>query len=621
MKKITFIWVVFFHCFILFSQGVAISPIGSQPHPSAALDIQFTDKGILIPRVSLNSTTQFNPPINGPEVLSLLIYNENELISGLGADGKGFYFWNGNQWEKVGYTKAWYLTGNANTNPSTHYLGTIDSSHLIFRTYSTEQMRISASGNIGIHQSQPSALVHITNDNNNLEPLIIETPQYTPAHYRRPIYIDATNRTDTLLNYQILLILNTQSLIASGKMQPDCDDIRFYTPNGTPIYYWIEDGCNTPQTWIWIRIPTIYGGRIDSIYLEYGFPNLGPGANGDSTFVFFDDFVGSSINTIKWQQWSSNYTISNGIITCWGSSPNLFARNINNGGIVPTMPTYRIKHRAITYAGNNCLWGCTSWDQFIAVPATTVFWGPWNGGFNTYLLDVVNNNLQNQNVTNWFKAEVTYDGNIGKFFFNNSYVSQVSATGKTLQHIYLYSCCRNSYDWIFLAKYVNPEPNITIGNEITIASSWVIKPVVYIKPSGEVGIQTTQPTYALQVGNPGDGNRAISNAWITFSSSQWKSNIRPLEIQPQKLQLLQPVTFEWTTSHETDLGLIAEEVAKTFPMLVQYGNHGEILGIKYDRLSILLLEAIKTQQKEIEDLKKELEQLRKKNKFRRCSQQ
>ena len=57
----------------------------------------------------------------------------------------------------------WSLTGNAATNPTTHFLGTTDSVDLVFKSYGAERMRIKANGNIGVGTSLPLADFHIEN--------------------------------------------------------------------------------------------------------------------------------------------------------------------------------------------------------------------------------------------------------------------------------------------------------------------------------------------------------------------------------------------------------------------------------------------------------------------------
>ena len=49
-----------------------------------------------------------------------------------------------------------------------------------------------------------------------------------------------------------------------------------------------------------------------------------------------------------------------------------------------------------------------------------------------------------------------------------------------------------------------------------------------------------------------------------------------------------------------DLGLVAEEVAKIEPLLTTTNDKGEIEGVKYDRIGVVLINAIKEQQAQIE---------------------
>jgi hypothetical protein len=56
----------------------------------------------------------------------------------------------------------WLLTGNAGTNPGTHYIGTNDNQALSIRTNGIEKMRVSSDGKVGIGNSDPNLSVDIT---------------------------------------------------------------------------------------------------------------------------------------------------------------------------------------------------------------------------------------------------------------------------------------------------------------------------------------------------------------------------------------------------------------------------------------------------------------------------
>lgn len=73
-----------------FTQNVAINTTGNAPDVSAMLDIVSSGKGLLLPRVSLTSTTDATT-IATPAT-SLIVYNTNAALTGDNADGVGYYY-------------------------------------------------------------------------------------------------------------------------------------------------------------------------------------------------------------------------------------------------------------------------------------------------------------------------------------------------------------------------------------------------------------------------------------------------------------------------------------------------------------------------------------------------
>ena len=58
------------------------------------------------------------------------------------------------------------------------------------------------------------------------------------------------------------------------------------------------------------------------------------------------------------------------------------------------------------------------------------------------------------------------------------------------------------------------------------------------------------------------------------------------------------------------MGLVAEDVEKVEPLLTTTNAKGEIEGVKYDRISVVLINAVKEQQKQIDDQKAQIELLK-----------
>ena len=76
-----------------YAQNVGINTTGALPDNSAGLDIDFTNKGLLVPRVSLTSTIDVTT-IPTPAT-SLLVYNTNVAMTG---GTVGYWYYDGSQW-------------------------------------------------------------------------------------------------------------------------------------------------------------------------------------------------------------------------------------------------------------------------------------------------------------------------------------------------------------------------------------------------------------------------------------------------------------------------------------------------------------------------------------------
>jgi len=83
-----------------FGQNVGINATGAAPVSSAALDVDMTNKGILIPRVALTSTNVF-APVTGTATESLMVYNTNTAGSFPNNVIPGYYYWNGTSWQRI----------------------------------------------------------------------------------------------------------------------------------------------------------------------------------------------------------------------------------------------------------------------------------------------------------------------------------------------------------------------------------------------------------------------------------------------------------------------------------------------------------------------------------------
>jgi hypothetical protein len=109
--------------------------------------------------------------------------------------------------------------------------------------------------------------------------------------YQRAITINPGTPAN---NFQIRVQLTDLSnMVANG------NDLRFYDAADVQADYWIEYWNTNPvgQATVWVEVPTA---GTTSLTLYYGNASATAVSNGDSTFIAFDDFSGSSVNASKW---------------------------------------------------------------------------------------------------------------------------------------------------------------------------------------------------------------------------------------------------------------------------------------------------------------------------------
>jgi hypothetical protein len=123
---------------------------------------------------------------------------------------------------------------------------------------------------------------------------------------------------------------------------------------------------------------------------------------------------------------------------------------------------------------------------------------------------------------------------------------------------------------------------------------------------GNVGIGETNPGHTLEVKI---GGTTLADTWTTRSSRRIKTNIQPLRGALGKIERLQGVSYERKSDGKREIGVVAEDVDPIVPEVVSHDPEThEVQGVDYARLVALLIEAVKSQQAEIERLNKRIEQ-------------
>jgi hypothetical protein len=150
---------LYLYLFLLLLSSSAFAQVGigtTTLQGDAMLQLESTNKGLLIPRINLTSLTTF-APLTGTQVESLLVYNTNTTT------GPGYFYWSvaDLRWKNIDGSADWRMVGNSPTNPGTtpgeNYVGTTDSENFILGTRGNERVTFTSGGQVSVRNPNPAA--------------------------------------------------------------------------------------------------------------------------------------------------------------------------------------------------------------------------------------------------------------------------------------------------------------------------------------------------------------------------------------------------------------------------------------------------------------------------------
>ena len=94
-----------------------------------------------------------------------------------------------------------------------------------------------------------------------------------------------------------------------------------------------------------------------------------------------------------------------------------------------------------------------------------------------------------------------------------------------------------------------------------------------------------------------------------FNSSsdiRLKENIQKIDNPIDKIVRIDGVTFDWKSDNKPSMGVIAQNIEEVLPELV---NGEDSKSVNYNGIIGLLIECVKTQQEQIDELNRRLDEL------------
>jgi len=272
-----------------------------------------------------------------------------------------------------------------------------------------------------------------------------------------------------------------------------------------------------------------------------------------------------------------------------GSSPRFGSLYVNNGGTFQqegyNNNGYFAMNNASTYWGIMGNYGANDWRLGYGSPTSLVGWNlRWDNGGNVWTNGSLDTGGSYVYAGELYTRDNLYLAYMGNWMSNLLNQNVRTDSNPTFQHIYANEMSDGN-GRIYLAG--NLHIDAYNGNAIYLNyySGAEIRMYGHVWTSGDINVS---------------GN--IYGNSFQYSDETLKKNITTINDPIGKIMQLRGVTFNWNKDNKAGVGVIAQEVEKVYPELVNTDKDG-IKSVQYTSLVAPLIEAVKAQQKEILDLK------------------
>ena len=124
-----------------------------------------------------------------------------------------------------------------------------------------------------------------------------------------------------------------------------------------------------------------------------------------------------------------------------------------------------------------------------------------------------------------------------------------------------------------------------------------------LRSTANTASSSTTTGSLVVTGGVGIGGQMTAVSIVETSSITLKENINPINNALESVLKLKGVTYDRLDNNEHESGLIAEWTEEVLPDLVTRDGEGNVVGIKYTKLTAYLIEAVKSLSDEIDKLK------------------
>lgn len=566
---------------------MGINATGAKADVSAMLDVSASNKGLLASRVSLlnvNDKQTITDPAN-----SLLVYN----INGGMPYGEGYYYNSQTPddplWVRLSTANntVWLLEGNAGTNPGVNFLGTIDNQEIIFRQNNEKIGGIYQGGALGFTGNTITGVTPFPLNGQGTKMLYIPVKAAFRVGKLDDLLPDGWNDVNIgeasfAANFNIRATAIASAAFGYGTQATNSASIAF--GNET-----LASG----------NIATSMGDKTTasgSYALAAGSQTI---ASGTAALAAGTQTIAGGSNSFA----SGNLTRATAINSfATGDQTNAFGENsfaIGSLTLVTAKNAMAMGDEAAATGENSFAAGFrTDATESNAVAMGDRTEASGNAAFAMGLQTKASGSFS-------FAAGERAEAN-GVRSFATGFLSKANGANSFAAGVV--SEANGSTAVAFGNRTIaNVADQLAIGRYDVVSN---------VQPNDEnINFRPFQVGNGINTDNRSDaayirynGNMFIAGILTEGSDIRWKKDITPLKSVLKKVITINPITYHFkntnTNSPDLQIGFSAQEIQQQFPELVSVDERG-YLSIGYTRMSAVLLQAIKEQQQQIEDLKKE----------------